>query len=94
MVKAQIIRTIVEAANANDLMAKSILGNSIVEASREVLNTDVNSYEIKPILEAAIYLCEQIEKCDQELKQKPDDRDLIRQRNKYSESLKKCIDQL
>jgi hypothetical protein len=94
MVKAQIIETIVEAAKENDLMTKSLLGQSIVEASMEVIDKDINAYEIKPILEAALYLCEQVEKCDVELNTNPGDRDIIRQKNKYLESLKKCLNQL
>ncbi len=94
MKKLEIIRTIVEAANDNEQLAKSVLGHAIVEASREELNRYINPYEIKPILEAALYLCEQIEKCDYEMKKNPEDRDLIRQCSRFTESLKKCIDKL
>lgn len=63
---------------------------------------------IKPIIEAVLYLIEQIENCDQQLETmkhlnadgfpfpytKMDFQDVKRQKEKYNESLIKCLNEL
>ena len=96
--KYEVIKTIVEAAQDNENMAKCVLGCSIVNGAKEVYDAEVNINEVKPILESALYLVEQIENCRQQVKlavnSGNDPIDYIRLENKYTESLKKCLNQI
>jgi len=98
MKKFEIIKTIVEAAQENENMIKYVFGETIVTASKEAYKENPNIKELKPLLESALYLIEQIEKCQAEVlssvSSNQDPHDYIRLENKYTESLKKCLNQI
>ncbi len=95
--KHQIVKTIVEMAQDNEGMAKSILGNEIVNACEEVLNRRIDVAKTKTIIDSASYLIEQIEKCDSSIRSCTDSnciQQAERQKALFIESLTKCCNEL
>ena len=93
----EVIKTIVEALQDNESMTKSIFGNVIVSAARECYMKIVTVAEIKPLIDSASYLIEQIEKLNDTINTCEHSECIQaaeRQKAKYMESLTKIIHEL
>jgi hypothetical protein len=108
MKRSELLKEISEVISENQKIAESMIGKSIISSINYCINQKINIKEVKTIAESMLYLTEQIETlntyiyninmlsggkvvniCDNN-----DYQALIRQREKYYESLKKCINEL
>ena len=104
--KHQVIQFIVDLAEENEQLTKSVLGNAVVESAKQALNSTPNLGTLKIVAESITFLAKCIEDLEEELKSMKahnekenvylvyDDnsiKDVERLIRKYYESLNKVI---
>ena len=101
--KFDVIKLIVESEQASPETFKPIFLTAVAYSAKEVYNAQADVKHVKPLLESALYLIEQIEDIDIKMMLEPipttdkhftDMRDLMRQKRQFSESLTNVLNKL
>jgi hypothetical protein len=99
--KFDVIKLIVESEQASPETFKTIFLTAISYGTKDVYNAQADVKHVKPLLESALYLIEQIEDIDIKMMLLPitakgfkDCEDLIRQKRQFTESLTNVLNKL
>ena len=101
--KFDVIQLIVESEQASPETFKPIFLTAIAHGAKEVYNAQADLNHVKPLIDSASYLIEQIEDIDIKMMLEPipttdkhfnDMRDLMRQKRQYIETLTTVLNKL
>lgn len=101
--KYDVIKLIVESEQASPETFKPIFLTAIAHGAKEVYNAQADVKHVKPLIDSASYLIEQIEDIDIKMMLEPipttdkhfnDMRDLMRQKRQYIETLTTVLNKL
>lgn len=101
--KFDVIKLIVESEQASPETFKPIFLTAVAYGAKEVYSAKADVKHVKPLLESALYLIEQIEDIDIKMMLEPipttdkhftDMRDLMRQKRQFTESLTNVLNKL
>jgi len=101
--KFDVIQLIVESEQASPETFKPIFLTAIAHGAKEVYNAQADVKHVKPLIDSASYLIEQIEDIDIKMMLEPipttdkhynDMRDLMRQKRQYIETLTTVLNKL
>jgi hypothetical protein len=101
--KFDVIKLIVESEQASPETFKPIFLTAVAYGAKEVYSAQADLKHVKPLIESALYLIEQIEDIDIRIMLRPasvtdkvfaSNQDLIRQKRQFTESLTNVLNKL